>query len=469
MKLAAIAVIALFTATGALAQEEELAPQPTPNSVKYRDSKPNAKGAGQLATVQTLALLSREGTADLYVTTGNFDMPEPASTANITRVQLKLNDTTTNFNNLDAGSFFSLPLGYVARHTPFEARAHIVGLNGGNAEVVQVEDVVRLRPDLEIEAIDTPGAVRLNQPFSIVATIRERNGDTGARTTCVLQDRDGVVLDRAENIWVDAGDSVQCIFSQTLDTLGQKVFFVKLDNTRPFDWDTSYEMRGFSILGTTDKQWELSAIQRTTRTSYVETFSGHPHIPTSGESTETVDRMLFSAVIDQPLDLNTIHMTAEETTDGELIYRFPSVASFPQPFEANCTASDRRHVIYQLCRFEGGVAMDIVSVGTSALYVSRFWAHRFDPETGADVYTLRTQSRTSKFGAFLRYGSNYQLSISLWDDSNHSWSLSPLINLLPYENPVEYTTTVRDAGGGYTYTIESTYQESGKRGFASQD
>ena len=460
MKAAVIALITLFIATAAFGQDDDAAPQRVPNHIKYQDNKPNAKGAGELATVETLALLDRWGNAQLEVTS---DSP-----ANITKVQLKLNDTTTNFNNLDQGSWFSLPLGNLARHTPFEAHVNVMGLNGG-AEVVQVADVVRLQPDLDIEAIDTPGAVRLNQPFSIVATIRERNGDTGARTTCVLQDRDGLVLDRADNIWVDAGDSVQCIFSQTLDTLGSKTFFVKLDNTRPFDWDTSFEMRGFSILGTTDKQWELSAIQRTIRTTYVETFSGHPHIPTSGESTETVDRMLFSAVIDQPLDLNTIHMAAEETTDGDLIYRYPSAASFPPPGEENCTASDRRHVVYQLCRFEGGLAMDIVSVGTSALYVSRFWAHRFDPETGADVYTLRTQSRTSKFGAFLRYGSNYQLSISLWDDANHSWSLSPLVNLVPYENPVEHTTTVRDAGGGYTYTTESTYQETGKRGFASQE
>jgi hypothetical protein len=460
MKTIAIALIAFFTAAGALAQEDDAASQPIPNHVKYQDSKPNAKGTGTLATVETLALLDRWGNAALEVTT--------SSPADITKVQLKVHDTTSNFNNLDTGSFFSLPLTNVQRHTPFEAHVNVMGLNGGNTEVIRVDDKVRLRPDLFIESVEHPGAVRLGQPFSIVATIRERNGDTGARTSCVLENQNGVELDRADNIWVDAGDSVQCLFSQTVQTLGKHVYYVKLTGTRPYDWEPN-ELAGTIVVGTTDKQWELSAIQRTIRKTYVETFSGDPEHPSSGESTDTLDRLLFSAVIDQPIDFDTVRMSIEEKTDGNTIYRYPLVGGFPPyPTEENCKLSDRRSAVYTICRFEGGLALDIVSIGQNAVYRSHFWTVRFDPASGQDVYTLRTMTTTSKFGPILRYGSNHQLNVSLWDAENDLWSLSTFVNLIPYENPVEATTTYREYAG-YTYRTDATYQEYGKRGFASQE
>src|SRR5215212_7401565 len=79
-RIHAAAVLATcLLATGTFAQEET--PQPTPNRIKYQDSKPNAKGTGELATVETRALLSRDGTAALEVTTGNLDTGEASATA----------------------------------------------------------------------------------------------------------------------------------------------------------------------------------------------------------------------------------------------------------------------------------------------------------------------------------------------------------------------------------------------------
>jgi hypothetical protein len=461
--IAAIAVIALFT-TGAFAQEEESAPQPISNHIKYQNSKPNAKGAGELASVETLALLSRDGTATLEVTTGSLDTGEPSATANISKVQLKLNNTTTNYNNLDGGGAFTLPLPNVQRYTPFQAHVNVAGLNGGNTEVVQVNDVVRRRPDLTIVSVDGPGAARVNQPFTIVATIAELNGDTGARTNCVLEDQNHE-LDRAEGIWVDAGDSVQCMFSQSVDSLGKHVYFVKLVNTQPADWDSRFELQGLIVQGTTDKQWELTAAQRTIRTTYVETYSGDPDHPTSGESTTTNDAMHFNAVIDEPFDLETLNMSLDETTDGNRITRFSG--GFPP--SSQCILSDRRSSVYHICRFEGGLALDAISIGSSALYVSRFWTQRYDPESGQDVYTLRSINMSSRFGPFQRYGSTYSLHIALSDANGNAWEVSPFLNLVPYENPVQSTTRYRDAGGGQTYRVDETYQEVGKEGYASQD
>jgi hypothetical protein len=460
---AALAACLLAVPTAAFAQEEEPAPRPVPNRIKYQDSKPNAKGTGQLASVEVLALLSQNGMAQLEVTTGSLDTGEPSSTANITKVQLKINSVTTNFNNLDGGSF-TLPLTDVQRYTPFQAHVSVKDLNGGNTEVVQVDDMVRRRPDLTIVSADGPGAVRVNQPFTIVATIRELNGDTGARTSCVLEEQNRGEIDRADGIWVDAGDSVQCMFSQTLDSLGKHIYFVRLVNTQPADWDSRFELQGLIVQGTTDKQWELTAAQRTIRETYVETSSGDPGHPTSGESTTISDAMHFNAVIAEPLDLETLNMALDETTDGKRITRFEG--GFPPATQ--CILSDRRSSVYHICRFEGGLAMDAISIGSNALYVSRFWTQRYDPASGENVYTLRSINMTARFGPFQRYGSTYSLHIALSDANGHWWEVSPFINLVPYENPVVYNTRYREYAG-YTYRTDTTYQETGKKGYASQE
>lgn len=454
-----MAAVALLAAT-AFAQDDS-APQFVPNHIKYQDSKPNARGAGELATVETLALRSRDGTAQLEVTT---------NTANISKVQLKLGEVTTNFNNLDNGSFFTLPLGSVARHTPFEAHVNVVANNGVSTEVVQVDDKVRLRPDLRIVAVDAPGAIRVHQPFSIVATVRELNGDTGARTSCILVNANGVELDRADGIWVDAGDQVQCVFSQTLGTLGRQTYFVKLGATRPDDWDPDFEFAAVTVLATTEKQWELSVAQRTIETSYVETFSGNPNFYMTGGSKETFDSMQFHAVIDEPIDLSTIRMSIAERTDGLLIYEYPVVGGFPpNTTSAPCRLSDRKHSVYTICRFEGGLALNAITIGSSAVYLTQLWMALVDPETGGNVYIpIFTMRQTSKFGAPQRYGSTYSLNITLTDAADRYWEVSPFVNLVPYDNPIESETRYRGEEPN-VWRLDETYQEYGKTGSASLD
>ena len=89
MKLAAIAAVALLTTNAAFAQDDEGTLQTIPNEIKYKDDKPNAKGTGEIGVVETRALLSRDGSATLEITTGNLDTGEPSTTANITKVQVK--------------------------------------------------------------------------------------------------------------------------------------------------------------------------------------------------------------------------------------------------------------------------------------------------------------------------------------------------------------------------------------------
>jgi nitrite reductase/ring-hydroxylating ferredoxin subunit len=462
---AAALAIALLTTSTAFAQEEG-ALQTTPNEIKYKDDQPNAKGTGEIGAVETRALLSRDGSAALEITTGDLDTGEPSTTANITKVQVKLNDTITNFNHLDEGSSFVLPLTGVTRYTPISVHTNVKGLNGGNTEVVLVNDKVRRRPDLKVVSVDAPSAVRLNQPFSISAVVRELNGDSGARTNCVLEKQGVGIVDRADGIWVDAGDSVQCLFDQTLDALGNQTYFVKLENTRPADWDTRLEFQAFNVLGATGKQWESAATQRVLNKHTVTTKASDPEHPSENIDTETFDAMRFHGVIDQPISFTGMQVSLEETTDGNLIYTYPALG-FPPSSSGGCRVSDRRHAILRVCPFEDGLAVDLNSFAGQAVYISHFWNKKFNPSTGQFTWVRATITQRPSSGPRQRYGNTHAFHITV-TDGNLFWEASPFINLAPYENPEERTTTCT-TNDVDTFCTETTFQETGKTGSASLD
>jgi hypothetical protein len=466
-RLAAFAAVALLTTIPGLAQENEGELRTIPNAVKYQDTKPNAKGVGGIAGVETRALLSRDGSAALEITTGNLDTGEPSTTANITKVQVKLNGTTTNFNHLDGGSSFELPLTGVMRDTPIEVHTNVKDLNGGNTEVVKVDDKVRRRPDLKVTSVDAPAAVRGNQEFSIVATVSELNGDSGARTNCVLEKQGSGIVDRADGIWVDAGGSVQCLFSQSLEALGAHWYVVKLENTRPADWDTRFEFETFGVLVATDRQWESRATQRVLKTHTINTRSDNDSPPSESINTETFDQMRFHGVIDQPISFTGMRVSIEETTDGKPIYAYPS-NGFRPAGDDECRVLDQRHAILRVCPFEGGLAVDLHSFAFEAVYISHFWNRRRNPATGEFTWVRATITQRPTSGPRQRYGNTHALRISV-NDGNLFWEASPFINLAPYEKPVEHDVTCTTNDAGTTFCTDRTFQETGKTGTASLD
>ena len=50
---------------------------------------------------------------------------------------------------------------------------------------------------------------------------------------------DGVAVDRATGIWVDAGDVVSCAFLYAFTTTGSHGVTVRVEGVAPGDWDTA--------------------------------------------------------------------------------------------------------------------------------------------------------------------------------------------------------------------------------------
>jgi hypothetical protein len=233
------AAAALLLSTTLLAS-----PRLIPNSTKYRDSGiPYAKGRSGSAAVAARALLNRDGSSDLEVTTGDFDGTAP--NGEISKVQLKLATGTRNYDGNSSTFARHIPE-YLGRHSKVQVQTNVRGVDGNRTGVVTVQETVKLRPDAALGGIDAPAEALVNVPLLINAVVEERNGDIGARANCVLR-VDGQVVDRADGIWIDAGDSVTCGFDYAFTSTGEKSLQVSLESVSPGDWDDSNNSAGGSI------------------------------------------------------------------------------------------------------------------------------------------------------------------------------------------------------------------------------
>lgn len=216
------------------------------NSIKYRDlGKKHARGrAGIAATAATLearALLGRDGSTTLDISTGAIDAPDASRL--LSKVQLKQYapngalQTTTNYKEINSPAY-QLTLAGRVGGSKLQVQGTIVGVDGKHSDVVTLTETVKLRPDVSVDRIVAPAQSHVAVPVQISALISENNGDVGARADCVLA-VDGVEAGRANGIWVDAGGSVSCVFNHAFPTTGTKQLTVSAVSVNPDDWSAS--------------------------------------------------------------------------------------------------------------------------------------------------------------------------------------------------------------------------------------
>jgi hypothetical protein len=220
----------------ASARSESAAPALIPNSVRYRDTggKP-ATGRSGSATLEALALLGRDGTTTLELRAGQTD---GSAGAVVTHAQVRrLGDEGTHgfVSNHTTGLDAPIPLPGLRRGSPLQVQANIRGADPHRTDVVTVAESVKLRPDLAV-TLTPPQGVRAGVPANITAVVSEENGDMGARADCQLR-VDGVLVDQAANVWVDAGDAVSCAFTHTFPSAGSYTVEVRAASVSPADWD----------------------------------------------------------------------------------------------------------------------------------------------------------------------------------------------------------------------------------------
>jgi hypothetical protein len=230
----------VFLLSAALSSADE--PTRYPNPQKYAERRPAATGRSGSARVATRGLIDRQNHTVLEITTGTLDLDEPAA-GRIVKAQIKgltaSGDAafTRNYNGLDDG-LITLESDDYRRGQPLQIQTHVRGIDGARTDVVAVTETVRRRPDLAVGRLESPAKAVQGLPINLSAAVSELNGDAGARTDCVLY-VDEVEVDRADAIWVDAGDEVTCAFTHAFDSAGSHTVKVAASPVTPGDWDES--------------------------------------------------------------------------------------------------------------------------------------------------------------------------------------------------------------------------------------
>lgn len=213
-------------------------PTLVPSRIRYSDAgaRPSTGRSGS-STLAVSALQGMDGTTELRVEAGTLAAGQPAPA--IARLQVKQFTTagalvrTVNHNDLPGGSSTSLTYPGLVRGARLQVQANV--REPRRTAVVTVDAAIRLRPDLRV-ALAAPAEVAAGSPVNLLATVTEGNGDVGARADCVLF-VDGVESDRANGIWVDAGDAVTCAFAHTFSTAGTRQLRVEVTDVEPADFD----------------------------------------------------------------------------------------------------------------------------------------------------------------------------------------------------------------------------------------
>lgn len=439
----------LVTFVAALALPATAAVKFQSNTIKYRDSSLRpATGRSGSATLAARALLNKDDTADLQLTTGSFD---PASSSgNIDKVQIKSRSSrTVNDNHLTNDGTYSVTLDRVGRGQAIDVTAHISGIDGRRTDVVSLTETAKLRPDLAVTGINLPPSVVAGASTVIDATLRELNGDLGARASCVLR-VDGAGVDSAEGIWIDASGSVSCSFLHTFDTAGTAAVEVALTNVNPGDYDAANNVlrRTVDVIETLSMgRWSATAEEAETESHSIldSSWGYHNEYHSSGWTSSSS----FSANWNENLDLSTLEASYTEKTDGTTVVELRDIplqrSDGAGGSGTQCLLTFTDEMTVRICQHPGSsgtpgrparpkfINPTFIRRAGDTTYISKEWG-KASPDAPGDGAYIENSGRNT-YGAQKRFGSSISMEVEI-SDATHFYAERPFLLL--------ETSTTRD-------------------------
>lgn len=459
-------LVALFGASTLVAA----GPQFHPNTMKYKDnSLPNATGRSGSASLTARALIGKNNVTDLDVVA-----TDPGQ---VDKVQLKIEGSNArNYNNL-SGAAFHEQLQGLAAHVNLQVQANISGVDAHREDVITVTEMVKYRPDLVVASLHAPDRAVPGVPFEVDAIVREVNGDVGAHANCVLSS-DGIEIDRAAGIWIDAKGSVACKFAATLSAMGAHTLSVGVNDVDPADWDDANNAASSTITiaqpfghynaGALDADVHQHIVFDNGVRKFESDIQSHNQwTDIYGTSTLAIDPAKMTGTYSESTDNAPVDnisynaMTLQYRTDGPNYHCISGYNDWRADYTSMTACTSNWPGMGTLTQFHVG------RQSVAVTYVAQTWDRRFRDAEGNVWYS----NSTGNYGMGLQnvhFGPTVSMIATLTDGTT-TIQAAPTVPLAPYSRRYGFPLDCYQSWAGVQVCDENLTTEKGVRGFIAVD
>ncbi len=250
---------------------------PSKHSIHQKYAEKGAKpatGRSGTATLKVRALVNKDSTTSLEVTTGELDQMNSQSNL-MSKVQVKKmssdNTVIQTMNYSNNSNTFSLTMPEVTRGQSLQVQANVRGQDGKRTDVVTVKANAILRPDTAVTKLQMPETTTPNSSVVILAEVKELNGDVGATANCVLT-VDGTETASIPALWIDAGSTVNCMFTHSFSQSGPHTVKVSVTHQVPADYSSDNNSQEATIMVQSSMNLNYSASAYKQYTKYSNSY-----------------------------------------------------------------------------------------------------------------------------------------------------------------------------------------------------
>jgi len=260
----------------------------------------------------------------------------------------------------------------------------------------------------------------------------ERNGDVGARASCVLY-VDGTAVDRVDGIWVDAGGVVSCAMTHSFSTAGTHALEVRAENVRPGDYDDANNRATASIQIVQLREFRAFSLQanslvQNSWTRYISTLTTLEGIQETWDQTTSMQGpsqfASMTGLIERKLNF-PVAMHGVMTTNGTTVNALDETVATSQPaywwppeWTVSCGTAFAANTNLYICTFDTGYLAGHTSIqydwwGADVQYHSNSYVTYWDPTCANNLCERYVVSDFSQIGPMFTFGPDFQGRLSV--------------------------------------------------------